>query len=78
MKITIRSSEETTQLNGHDVRLWYGETEGGVPILAFVSAISCPDAAHVAAFETEKTRGHTDPPEGAPTVFDLEHGAMMR
>lgn len=78
MKITLASSETTTNLNGHPVRLWYGQTEGGIPIMAFVSAVSCPKAEHVAAFDDEKRRGHTDPPVGAPTVFDLERGAMMR
>lgn len=78
MKITVTSSEETTNFNRRDVRLWYGRTECGVPIVAFISAISCPEPAHVEAFNAEKQQGHADPPEGASTVFDLSRGAMMR
>ena len=43
MKMTITSTEKTTEVNGVPARIWVGETERGVPVTAFITRVAVPE-----------------------------------
>lgn len=53
MKILIESTETFAKVRGTAARLWEGKTEGGIPIVAYVSLIRASVDEDCAAFEAE-------------------------
>ncbi|NBV42867.1 hypothetical protein EBR96_08900 [bacterium] len=71
MKITLEPTGSIRPINGHPAREWRGEDEHGVPVVAFIIALSpqTHDADVNARFARElKDLGHA---EQAPIAFDL-------
>jgi hypothetical protein len=55
MKITIESTNRKTFVNGNEVRVWNGMTEGGMPCIVFVSMLAAIDGRDTPEFEAELT-----------------------
>ena len=55
MKLTLTPTDKIETLDGKPARLWTGETEAGVPVHAWIYAVSpqTHDAAQLAAFDAE-------------------------
>lgn len=62
MKITLESTREIVNVNGARARVWEGETERGVKIVAFITRIAVRSDADNSQFELEEHR--------APLIFD--------
>jgi hypothetical protein len=53
MKLFIEATDQLTTIDGVPVRVWRGETEDGVPCLAFVHRIVVRDDEDYTRFERE-------------------------
>lgn len=56
MRITVESTTEIVTVNGVPARVWHGATEGGTPVIVFVTRIGVEESAgreRQAAFERE-------------------------
>jgi hypothetical protein len=74
MRLRIESTNQLTTINGAGVRVWKGETDGGIPCLVFVRLLAVDDQADQTAFETE-LRGALQPAELRPLRDVLRGGA---
>jgi hypothetical protein len=74
MKITIENTDKIGKLNGMPARIWQGQTEGGVPVLAWVAMVSPQtlDADVNAQFERELQEVHPASPAGN-RVYDMRY-----
>jgi len=69
MKVTLHSTETIVQLDTADgrsmpARLWRGETDKGVEVIAFVTRIAAAIDADLVEFDKELQR-HDPPPDHA-------------
>ena len=55
MKLTLTPTDKFETFDGKPMRLWKGETEAGVPVHAWIHAVSpqTHDATQLAAFDAE-------------------------
>jgi hypothetical protein len=53
MKITIESTGELATINGVHVRLWQGETDTGIPVVAMVAILGVARAEDCEQFDRE-------------------------
>jgi hypothetical protein len=53
MRITIESTDISTQMDGVPVRLWEGTTEDGIPCKVFIHRIAVANEQDAAVFEQE-------------------------
>lgn len=40
MKVTVESTPKIVEINGVPARVWQGQTEGGIPVIAFLTRIA--------------------------------------
>jgi hypothetical protein len=71
MKITIENTANFAELDGVPARIWEGETDTGIPVIAFVTRISpqTNDAAALERFAAELTE--VRPPSAAVEAIPL-------
>jgi len=53
MKITIESTPDIVECNGAPARVWRGETERGVAVVALVARVAVDDRSDTEAFDRE-------------------------
>ena len=53
MKITIESTSQIVQFDGIEARVWEGETESGIKVIAFITRLSVDENEDCEQFERE-------------------------
>lgn len=66
MKITVESTSKIIHHRGVPVRVWEGETERGVKMVAFIAYVAVATDADNSQFEAELQERHRE-----PVAFDL-------
>lgn len=65
MKVTVESTPKIVEINGVPARVWQDQTEGGIPVIAFLTRIAAERDQDLAEFEA-------DLQEHAQPVFDVQ------
>lgn len=51
MRVTIESTDKLVRLNGAPARIWEGKSEGGVPVICFVTRVAVQEGMDPACYE---------------------------
>lgn len=68
MKVTMQSTDLIGEVAGVPARIWEGETEGGVPFIAFVTRVMVHKDHPQSEFEAELRES---PPPSSATVHAI-------
>ena len=53
MVIVVHNTRKIVNVNGVPARIWEGETESGIKVIAFITRLACPVEADQSQFEKE-------------------------
>ena len=71
MKITIESTTKIVELDGIPARIWEGQTDNGIPVIAFIPRIATPDLHRAKDFAVQLQDCRAPLPVGSAIASDL-------
>lgn len=69
MKVTLESTDRLISVNGVPGRIWQGDTDSGIPVVALISLVGVRNGNPTEQFEKE-LREHVRPNKDAVEAFD--------